>query len=243
VSSRRHGAVYVRKNHTVSDYPEDLKTKVYLLKHFERYIMDRLYGDYEYTFEDTEKPKGMDFVQKYLRMKHVIVFKMSHDVLQVRLFLHLLRATLIQKCTYFVVQFLRPFKNYTLVPWTTSYPHRQELQDDAMDAQRNYGSGSESSRRRSRPGQVQPEIGRQAKVLQGGSGFYPKCECQPGIRRWQYQYQLGSGGNASGCQFEAVETVVAIRMHILYVTRCRGRSADGVRLSAQCSRGVSYTSP
>lgn len=47
--------------------------------------MDRLYGDYEYTFEDTDRGKGMDFVQKYLRMKHVIVFKMSHEVLQVRL--------------------------------------------------------------------------------------------------------------------------------------------------------------
>ena len=46
--------------------------------------MDRLYGDYEYTFEDRERFKGMDFVQKYLRMKHVIVFKMSHDVLQVK---------------------------------------------------------------------------------------------------------------------------------------------------------------
>ena len=68
----------------MSVYPDDLKTKVYLLKHFERYIMDRLYGDYEYTFEDTARAKGMDFVQKYLRMKHVIVFKMSHDVLQVR---------------------------------------------------------------------------------------------------------------------------------------------------------------
>ena len=67
----------------MSEYPEELKGKVYLLKHFERYIMDRLYGDYGYTFEDIEKTKGMDFVQKYLRMKHVIVFKMSHDVLQV----------------------------------------------------------------------------------------------------------------------------------------------------------------
>lgn len=46
--------------------------------------MDRLYGDYEYTWEDTGRTRGMDFVQKYLRMKHVIVFKMSHDVLQVR---------------------------------------------------------------------------------------------------------------------------------------------------------------
>lgn len=67
----------------MSEFPEDLKNKVYLLKHFERYIMDRLYGDYDYTFEDLDRTKGMDFVQKYLRMKHVIVFKMSHDVLQV----------------------------------------------------------------------------------------------------------------------------------------------------------------
>ncbi|PIL30197.1 transporter [Ganoderma sinense ZZ0214-1] len=88
ISSRRQGAVYVRKNYTVSEYPEDLKNKVYLLKHFERYIMDRLYGDYEYTYEDQERTKGMDFVQKYLRMKHVIVFKMSHDVLQFNFYDH-----------------------------------------------------------------------------------------------------------------------------------------------------------
>jgi cell cycle serine/threonine-protein kinase CDC5/MSD2 len=74
----------VRKNHSILDYPEDLKSKIYLIKHFERYMMERLYGDYDYTFLDVERTKGMDFVQKYLRMKHVIVFKMSHDVLQVR---------------------------------------------------------------------------------------------------------------------------------------------------------------
>ncbi|EIN08263.1 Pkinase-domain-containing protein [Punctularia strigosozonata HHB-11173 SS5] len=88
ISSRRQGTVYVRKNYTVSVYPEELKSKVYLLKHFERYIMDRLYGDYDYTFEDVERTKGMDFVQKYLRMKHVIVFKMSHDSLQFNFYDH-----------------------------------------------------------------------------------------------------------------------------------------------------------
>ncbi len=75
--------MFVKKSYTVDEYPDDLKNKVYLLKHFERYIMDRLYGEYEYTFEDVDRTKGMDWVQKYLRMKHVIVFKMSHDVLQV----------------------------------------------------------------------------------------------------------------------------------------------------------------
>ncbi|KAG1748400.1 kinase-like domain-containing protein [Suillus paluster] len=88
ISSRRQGTVYVRKNYSVTEFPEDLKNKVYLLKHFERYIMDRLYGDYEYTFEDHDRTKGMDFVQKYLRMKHVIVFKMSHDVLQFNFYDH-----------------------------------------------------------------------------------------------------------------------------------------------------------
>lgn len=84
ISSRRQGTVYVRKNYTVADYPEELKSKVYLLKHFETYIMGKLYGDYEYTFMDLQRTKCMHFVQKYLRMKHVIVFKLSHDVLQVR---------------------------------------------------------------------------------------------------------------------------------------------------------------
>lgn len=75
--------MYVRKSHTVDEYPDELKSKVYLLKHFERYIMDRLYGEYDYTFDDVDRTKGMEWVQKYLRMKHVIVFKLSHDVLQV----------------------------------------------------------------------------------------------------------------------------------------------------------------
>ncbi len=93
ISSRRQGTVYVRKNYTVGDYPEELKSKVYLLKHFEGYIMGKLYGDYEYTFLDLQRTKGMQFVQKYLRMKHVIVFKLSHDVLQVALDLCILGVT------------------------------------------------------------------------------------------------------------------------------------------------------
>jgi cell cycle serine/threonine-protein kinase CDC5/MSD2 len=74
----------MRKSYTVAAYPDELKAKMYLLKHFERYIMDRLYGDHSWCYEDMSRQKGMDFVQKYLRMKHVIVFKMSHDCLQVR---------------------------------------------------------------------------------------------------------------------------------------------------------------
>jgi cell cycle serine/threonine-protein kinase CDC5/MSD2 len=82
ISSHRQGTAYVCKNYTVADYPEELKSKVYLLEHFESYIVSKLYGDYECTFLDLQRTKCMHFVQIYLRMKHVIVFKLSHDVLQ-----------------------------------------------------------------------------------------------------------------------------------------------------------------
>lgn len=73
----------VRTHCTLRSYEDGLKSKIYLLKHFERYIMDKLYGEYPFTFEDVERTQGMDYVQKYLRMKHVIVFVLSGGALQV----------------------------------------------------------------------------------------------------------------------------------------------------------------
>ncbi|KAI0941865.1 hypothetical protein AcV7_002434 [Taiwanofungus camphoratus] len=128
VSSRRQGSVYVRKNHTVSEYPDDLKSKVYLLKHFERYIMDRLYGEYDYTFEDVERTKGMDFVQKYLRMKHVIVFKMSHDVLQFNFYDH---SKVILSSQGLLITHID--KNYKLTRWTLSEVMSQALRPPVAD--------------------------------------------------------------------------------------------------------------
>jgi len=115
ISSRRSGTVYVRKSHTFSAYPDDLKSKVYLLKHFERYIMDRLYVDYSWCFEDVAREKGMDFVQKYLRMKHVIVFKMSHDCLQFNFYDH---SKIILSSAGLLVTHID--KNYNLTRWTLS---------------------------------------------------------------------------------------------------------------------------
>ncbi|THH31055.1 hypothetical protein EUX98_g3134 [Antrodiella citrinella] len=88
VTSRRQGIVYVRKNYTISQYPDEIKSKVFLLKYFEQYIMDRLYNATDYTFEDVDCTRGMAFVQKYLRIKHVVLFKMSHDVLQFNFYDH-----------------------------------------------------------------------------------------------------------------------------------------------------------
>lgn len=128
ISSRRHGTVYVRKNFSVTEFPEDLKNKVYLLKHFERYIMDRLYGDYEYTFEDHDRTKGMDFVQKYLRMKHVIVFKMSHDVLQFNFYDH---SKVILSSHGLLVTHID--KNYKIARFTLSEIMALSLQPPAAD--------------------------------------------------------------------------------------------------------------
>ncbi|KAF9449780.1 Pkinase-domain-containing protein [Macrolepiota fuliginosa MF-IS2] len=88
ITSRHHGNAFVRKSYTTNAYPEDLKSKVYLLKSFEGYIMDRLFNHHDYVYQDTERTKGMEWVHKYLRMKHVIVFKLSHDVLQFNFYDH-----------------------------------------------------------------------------------------------------------------------------------------------------------
>ena len=74
----------MRKNYTVNDFSSELKTKVYLLRHFERYMLDRLLGESEHYFEDIKKTTELPFVHKYLRMTNVLLFKLSHDVLQVR---------------------------------------------------------------------------------------------------------------------------------------------------------------
>ncbi|KAF8630974.1 hypothetical protein AX15_002697 [Amanita polypyramis BW_CC] len=74
--------VYIRKSYTITQHPDDLKNKAYLLRQFEKYIMDRLYGDYDWTFQDTERSRGMEWVVKYLRMQNIIVFRLSNDVLQ-----------------------------------------------------------------------------------------------------------------------------------------------------------------
>lgn len=75
--------------------------------------MERLYGEYEYAFEDVERSKGMEWVQKYLRMKHVIVFNLSHDVLQFNFYDH---SKLILSSHGLLVTHID--KNYNITRWT-----------------------------------------------------------------------------------------------------------------------------
>lgn len=95
----------VRKNYSIEGYPRDLSNKVYLLRHFESYMLDRLFGDQPYTYEDKALTKGMVFVTRYLRMKHVIVFRLSNDVLQVS---QAVRSEDSADLSFLPVQLLRP---------------------------------------------------------------------------------------------------------------------------------------
>ena len=45
--------------------------------------MQNLYGEHSFTFEDLEQTESMGFVTNYMWMKHVIMFMLIHDVLQV----------------------------------------------------------------------------------------------------------------------------------------------------------------
>lgn len=74
-----------RRNYPIDQYPSDLKTKVYLLHQFEKYMLDRLVGSHQYTYVDKERTRGMVYIEKYLRMKHVILFRLSNGLLQVSL--------------------------------------------------------------------------------------------------------------------------------------------------------------
>lgn len=82
------GSTYVRKHYEVEKRPDDLADKTRLLGHFSTYLMQKLYGEHSYTSMDLEKTTSMDFVQKYLRLKHAILFKISNEVLQFNFYDH-----------------------------------------------------------------------------------------------------------------------------------------------------------
>jgi cell cycle serine/threonine-protein kinase CDC5/MSD2 len=84
-SRSSRSATVVRKSYTPETIPDDLQSKLYLIRHFSTYMQERLYDEKPYCFVDTARTRGMDFVSRYLRMKNVIVFRLSCDVLQVSL--------------------------------------------------------------------------------------------------------------------------------------------------------------
>lgn len=115
IEARGQTAVFLRKSYTVKDHPEELNNKIYLMKHFENYIMGRLWGKHSYLFQDVKRTRNMDWVQKYLRMKRVVVFQLSHNALQFNFMDH---TKLILSSQGLVVGFID--EEYNLTRWTLS---------------------------------------------------------------------------------------------------------------------------
>ncbi|SCV67638.1 BQ2448_5249 [Microbotryum intermedium] len=86
--AQRKGNVYTRRHYALTDHPEDLQRKAYLLEYFEDYMAKTLTRDVAWTFVDATRTKNMCFLVKYYRMKHAIVFKLSNEVLQFNFYDH-----------------------------------------------------------------------------------------------------------------------------------------------------------
>jgi hypothetical protein len=107
-----------RENYPIDEYPLDLKNKVFLLRHFEGYILEKLLGHHEYHYTDLELKEGMVYITKYLRMKHVILFRLSNDILQVSLNEMIIPRMLKS------VQLLRPYQADLVPGRTCNHYHR-----------------------------------------------------------------------------------------------------------------------
>ncbi|GAA5838041.1 hypothetical protein JCM9279_004110 [Rhodotorula babjevae] len=86
--ANRQSNIYTRRHHALSAVPAALERKAYLLRYFEDYMAKTLRRDVEWTYDDVERTKNMEFLVKYYRMKSAIVFKMSNDVLQFNFYDH-----------------------------------------------------------------------------------------------------------------------------------------------------------
>ncbi|BEJ14590.1 hypothetical protein CspHIS471_0403570 [Cutaneotrichosporon sp. HIS471] len=97
----------------MSTAPEGLTNKIFLLHKFEGYMLARLCGTYEYTWEDAERKRDLVYVEKYLRTKNVILFRLSNGILQFNFYDH---TKLILSSDGLVVTIID--KNYVRHCWT-----------------------------------------------------------------------------------------------------------------------------
>ncbi|KPV75147.1 uncharacterized protein RHOBADRAFT_53167 [Rhodotorula graminis WP1] len=111
--ANRQSNIYTRRHHALSAVPAALERKAYLLRYFEDYMAKTLTRDVEWTYDDVERTKNMEFLVKYYRMKSAIVFKMSNDVLQFNFYDH---HKLILSHSGRVVTFISP--SFTLTTYS-----------------------------------------------------------------------------------------------------------------------------
>ncbi|TIC32170.1 Pkinase-domain-containing protein [Wallemia mellicola] len=125
IASKGKSSMAIRKNYTVDSeenaLPKELESKMMILRHFEDYMLERLYGSRSYTFVDEQRRKGMTFVQRYYRMKNVIVFKLSNDVVQFNFYDHTKMILSMGGCLISYID-----KDYALSRWTLDEIFQQD---------------------------------------------------------------------------------------------------------------------
>ncbi|TPX54822.1 hypothetical protein PhCBS80983_g05725 [Powellomyces hirtus] len=77
-----------RRAFTMTDYTPDLKKKVTLLEHFRSYMQDNLYKACQNTPQTSPNTENLDFLTKYVRTKHGVIFRLSNRIVQLNLFDH-----------------------------------------------------------------------------------------------------------------------------------------------------------
>jgi len=93
-----------RSRHTLEDYPEDLRKKVTLLKHFKNYLLisghserkdnsqatlgeSGLVANNAYVLDQNQKPNTeRPYVKKWMKNRHAIMFQLSNKIVQVIFF-------------------------------------------------------------------------------------------------------------------------------------------------------------
>lgn len=77
-----------RKAYNLETYPKDLLKKVTLLNHFKGYMQDNLFKAYQPASDMVPPTNNLDFLTKYLRTKHGVIFRLSNNLIQLNLFDH-----------------------------------------------------------------------------------------------------------------------------------------------------------
>ena len=72
-----------RDSYTIDEYPAELRKKVFLMKHFRDHLSERMFKPSWVQSTDPPKTENMDFVTKYLKTKHAVLFRLSHRIVQV----------------------------------------------------------------------------------------------------------------------------------------------------------------
>ncbi|TPX31059.1 hypothetical protein SmJEL517_g05517 [Synchytrium microbalum] len=77
-----------RQAYTMSTYSAELNKKVTLLLHFRSYMQENLFQACSLQCADTTATQNLEFLTKYMRTKHGVVFRLSNRVVQINFFDH-----------------------------------------------------------------------------------------------------------------------------------------------------------